>query len=151
MSKKRNTTTGILLGDPSLDHASELIQEYTKKIRAICRQIRDVREKHLAATQKRLKLPSVSPNNPRAPSPDEEHLWIEILDGFRSRHDECAKYLRAVIPHARKLAQHVSQLITHGTNQTVVQIELGLRVAELETAIATAQALASSNLAFHLR
>ena len=150
MSKKRNITSGFLWGDPSLDHASELVQEYTRKIRAISQQIRDVREKYLAANQRRIKLSSASPRNPGEHSPHEQQLWFELVNDFRSRYDERVRYLRALIPHARKLAQHVSQLITHGTNQTLFQIEFSLRVAELETAIETAQQLASSNLAFQV-
>jgi hypothetical protein len=150
MSKQRRITPHSSLGDPSLDHASALVQEYTRKLRTISQQIHDVREKYLAANQRRLKLSSASPSAPGKNSPHEQHLWFEKLNGFRSQHDECAKYLRALIPQARKLAQHVSQLITHGSNPTIVQIELSLRVAELETAIETAQASASSNLAFQV-
>ena len=50
----------------------------------------------------------------------------------------------ALIPQALKLARHVSQLITHGIVQTIVKIELGLRVAELESAIETARLLTQS-------
>jgi hypothetical protein len=150
MSKKRNSPSSLLLGDPTVDHASELVQEYTRKIRAISQQIRDVREKYLAANQRRIKLSSAIPGHPREDSPYEQQLWIEVVNDFRSRHDDRARYLRALLPHARKLAQHVSQLITHGTNHTIVQIELSLRVAELESAIETAQKLASSNLGFQV-
>jgi hypothetical protein len=60
----------------------------------------------------------------------------------------CLGFVAGAIEHGVKLAQHVSQLITHGTSQTIVQLELSLRVAELESAIQLAQYLASSSLVF---
>ncbi|MCI0741816.1 MAG: hypothetical protein L0Y72_22510 [Gemmataceae bacterium] len=150
MSKQRNMKPNGSLGDPSLDHASALIQEYTRKLRAMSRRSRDVRKECLAANQRRLKLSSAIPNKERNHSPEEQHLWFEIMDEFRSRHDEYVTYLHALLPQAKKLAQHVSQLITHGTEQTIVQIELSLRVAELESAIEAAKASTNSNLAFQV-
>ena len=149
MSKQRRITPHSSLGDPSLDHASALAQEYTKKLRTISKQSREIREKYLAANQRRLKLSLASPSAPGKNSPEEQHLWFETLDGFRLQHDEYARYLQALMPQAKRLAQHVSQLITHGTT-TIVQIELSLRVAELESAIQAAQASASSDLGFQV-
>lgn len=147
---KRGLKRTVPLGDPSLDHASALVQEYTRKMRATCHRIRDIRAEYYAANEKRLKLSSVGSANPRNHSPYKEQLWFETVNDFRTRHDEYVKYLRALIPQARTLAQHVSQLITHGTDRTVVKIELSLRVAELESAIDSAIELASSNLAFQV-
>jgi hypothetical protein len=98
--------------------------------------------------ERRRKQSSPSPDSPDNHTPQERQLWFQVVDGFRNRHDEYTGYLRALIPQARKLAQHVSQLITHGTNETIIKIELALRVAELESAIETAQTLSASNLAF---
>jgi hypothetical protein len=148
MSKQRKTIRHVPGVDPSLEHASALVQEYTRKLRAISRRIREVREKHLATMEKRCKRSSPNSDNPGNRTPQEQTLWFEVEQSFRSRHDEYAEYLRALVPQARQLAQHVSQLITHGTNQTIVKIELSLRVAELESAIQTAGLLSNSALAF---
>lgn len=145
MSKQRKNLNRVLGVDPSLEHASALVQEYSGKLRTVSRRIRDVREEYLAATQRRREQPLPSPKIPVKHSAQEEHIWFEVVDGFRSRHEEFTRYLRALIPHAKRLAQHVSQLITHGTDQTIVKIELSLRVAELESAVETAQKLAASN------
>jgi hypothetical protein len=71
-------------------------------------------------------------------------MWFEMGNGFQSRFQECTEYLRTLVPQAVKLAQHVSQLITHGTDRSILQIELSLRVAELESAINTAEKLANT-------
>jgi len=148
MSKQSNNIRQIPGVEPSLDHASALVQEYTTKLRAISRQIRDVRDKYLAQRQKRLNQHLPKPQIPGDPSQQEQQIWFELVGGFRSRHDEYTSRLRALIPQATKLAKHVSQLITHGTEQTIVKIDLGLRAAELESAIETARTLTNSNVVF---
>jgi hypothetical protein len=148
MSKQRKRIPPILGIDAALDHASALVQEYTKKLRAISRRIRDVHEKYLAEMDGRLKQLTLNSTTPAKLSPDERQIWIAVVDGFQSLHNEYIGYLSALIPQAVKLAQHVSQLITHGTSETIVRIELSLRVAELESAIRTAQTLAATHLVF---
>ncbi len=148
MSKQRKSIPDFLGQDPILDHASALVEEYTRKLRAITRRLRDIHTKYLIEVQERRKQ---SPQNTSAPvkhSPQEQQIWFEVVNGFQSQYNEYAEYLRVLIPQAAKLAQHVSQLITHGTSQTLIKIELSLRVAELESAINTAQQLAGSSLAF---
>ena len=148
MSKQRKTIKQFPGVDPSLDHASSLVQEYTSKLRTVIRRIRNVRENYLAAAQERLKKSPSNKDNPVNQSPQEQQVWHQVVDGFRTRNDEYSQYVRSLIPQARRLAQHVSQLITHGTNDTIIKIELSLRVAELESAIQTAQTLSASNVAF---
>jgi chromosome segregation ATPase len=150
MSRQRNSTPNGALGEPSLDHASALIQEYNRKLRVTSRRIHELRKEYLDANQRRLELSSQNSGKERNQSSLETTLWFQRLDEFRSRHDAYAEDVRAITPQARKLAQHVSQLISHGTDQTMVQIELGLRVAELESAIQSAKATAHSPLGFHV-
>ena len=149
MAKQRKTVTHAFSGSPTLEHASMLIQEYTVKLRAMCRRIRDVRNQYYSAREKRIKQSPANQHNFNNLPPQEMQLWLEILEGFRSQHDEYVKYLRSLFPQARKLAQHVSQLITHDPQQTIVKIELSLRVAELESAIETAHTLSAVNISFH--
>jgi hypothetical protein len=148
MSKQRKSNRLFASDNPALEHAADLVEEYTRKLRAMSRRIHDIRAKYLAEVQQRRKNSQQGPTNPVTRSAQEQQLWLEEVQGFQARHDECAEYLRGLIPQAVKLAQHVSQLITHGTNQSIIQIELSLRVAELESAIRTAQTLANSPLVF---
>src|SRR5262245_39687827 len=113
MSKQRSKRIVPLPGeDPSLDQASALVQEYTGKIRAMVRRIYDIRDEYLAMVQKRLKPPSPPPDISRNVAQQEQQIWIQLVDSFRTRHDQCTKYLIDLLPHATKLALHVSQLIT---------------------------------------
>ncbi len=149
MSKQRKRISSIPGEDPVLDQASALLQEYTGKFQAIIRRIHNVREEHVAASQKRLKRLSLSTESPIEVSSQEQKIWLELVDSFRSRHDEYTRYLLGLMPQAKKLAQHVSQLITHGTNRTLSKIELSLRVAELESAIGAGTTLAASDPGFY--
>lgn len=148
MSKQRKSLPGFLGEDPSLEHALALVQEYTRKLRTISRRIRDIHAKYLVEAQERLKEPPPRTETPIRHSPKQQEIWVEIVNGFQSQQNECKEYLRVLIPQAVKLAQHASQLIGHGTNQTIIKIELSLRVAELESAINTARSLAGSSLIF---
>lgn len=139
MSKQRKTVPPAPGGDPALDRASALVQEYTGKLRAISRRIRKVRGEYLAEKQRRLE--QMPPHQRSSP---EQQLWLKVIHNFQSLHDEYVDYVRALFPQAKKLGLHVSQLITHGIDQTLDKIELSLRVAELETALETARALANS-------
>lgn len=148
MSKQRKNTSRFAGDDPTLDHTSDLVEEYTRKLRTMSRRIQDIHAKYLVEVEKRRKQSQQSTATPVKRSTQEQQIWHQVWDGFQSRNQECADYLRTLIPQAVKLAQHVSQLITHGTNRSIVQIELSLRVAELESAIKTAQNLVNSPLAY---
>jgi hypothetical protein len=148
MSKQRKSISRLRYDDPILEHALALVEEYTRKLRAIGRRIRDNQAKYLLEAQELLKQPAKGASTPVKHSPQEQQIWFEVVNGFQSRHQECTEYLRVLVPQATKLAQHVSQLITHGTDQTIIKIELGLRVAELESAIKTSQILAANQLVF---
>jgi hypothetical protein len=147
MSKLAKRILPILGNDPVLEHSSALVQEYTRKLRGISRQLRTINKEYLAAAQKRFRQSQANLNNQGVFSAaSEQSLWRAIVEDFKSRQFEYVKYVHAIYPQARKLAQHVSQLITHGPNSTVVQIELGLRIAELESAIDSAMMSSNSDL-----
>jgi len=148
MARQRKIERRVPGVEPSVDHALVLVQEYTSKIRTIIRRMWILREKYLAMLQKRSAAPLVPQDGPSKRSHKEEMLLREVNDGFQQRHEDHARYLRALVPNATKLAQHVSQLVTHGTDQTIVKLELGLRVAELESSINSANQWASTGLFF---
>jgi len=150
MSKQRSVTPTGSMDDPALDHASALIVEYTGKLLAGISQIRKVRKEHLVANRMRLEQSSANSNKSDERSHYDQMLWFEAKNDFQSRHEENVRHLRAIIPQATKLAQHASQLISHAPNQTIVRIEFGLRIAELETAIESAKSLINSDLGFQV-
>lgn len=145
MSKQRRTIPQYLGVDPVLDHASGLVDEYIKKLRAASHRLRAVDSEYLAEAQRlRRRYPRSDDTSRTDVARDRQQIWFQIMQGFQSQHDEYVQYLMAIVPPAMKLAQHVSQLITHGTSESIMQIELSLRVAELESAINAAQAQATS-------
>lgn len=148
MSKQRITIGKSPSIEPSLDHALGLVQEYTRKLRVFSKRIHAIRDEYLKTLESRAREDSKGSNGAANSKVVRQQAWFEIVGSFQSRNSACAAYLRALVPPAKKLALHVSQLATHGTNETIVKLELGLRVAELESAIQAAQELFNSRLAF---
>jgi hypothetical protein len=141
--------TFVPAGEPAVDRALALVREYTGKLRGAIRRARDVREEYITAKRKRDdEQTSANPKHGSKDAAQEQHLWFQTVEIFRTRHEEYVGYLRTLFPQTTKLAQHVSQLITHATDKTLDKIELSLRVAELECAAEAARGLTATGVAF---
>lgn len=110
--------------------ATSLMREYTKKLQKGCWRLRDFREKFLAAKEKRMQEVKDTPSNGKL-----QQIWTEKVPSFQATYNQKCTFLRNLTPPTKKLAQHISQKISHGGLVDLKKIEMSLRLAELESAI----------------
>jgi hypothetical protein len=105
------------IADLKTDVAIALMKEYEQKLRHHLRDLRSVK----ARSQRSQANQALHARYHRK--------WEDIL-----------KDLQPLIPHAENLARYVSGVAQHGRIEQLTRLELRLRAAEFETAIALAKA-----------
>jgi hypothetical protein len=113
-----------------LDTVAPLMKEYTAKLRSASGKLRAFRDKVLLEKETRVEQFGDNPSDNKA-----RQTWQEKAMDFQSVYQQRCKQLRNLIPPTKKLAQHVSQMLSHGELDDLEKIELTLRLAELENAI----------------
>ena len=124
-----------------------LMKEYSSKLRSATRELRASRERVRSIVESQVEN---TQDPQKTQTPKVQQFWHDRASALQTLDGQLCTPLQNLVPPARKLGQHVSQMINHGGLADLEKIELSLRLAELESTISVAQEMLQEHAPVHL-